>query len=259
MDETPDERRGPDEHGRAQQSDPAAMGPSGVQEPPPDKDDDEEDDDDEFQAPSRRRILSGWRLAAAGVAVVVLLGGGAALAFGGGGGSDNDEASSSDDKQAAVEDAGLEFAQCMRDHGFEDFPDPQVDADGGITIGKPESVIHASREKWEAANEACDSVLNEAKPEGQQLTPDEVAELQDQALAMAQCMRDRGYNFPDPQVDENGNINSGVQDNASGGPGGPGGPGDDQFQQDQDQCSEQAGLGTPDAEGGSGHGGEGGG
>jgi len=186
MNETPDERRRPDE------------------------DDDEDDDeyDDEDQAPSRRRILSRGRVATAGFAVVVLLGGAAALIHNGAGGDDNDvAASSSDDDRSSPEDAALEFARCMRDNGIEEFPDPQISADGGISIG--DSVAdQRDTEEFQAAQEACRPVLDAAlpTPEGQPLTPEERAELQDQWHAVAQCVRDQGYDFADPEIDEYGRF-----------------------------------------------------
>jgi hypothetical protein len=204
MNETPNEPLGPDEDRRRQQNDPAANPPGGQSPPPGDEDDDDEDLGEE-QAPSRRRILSAGRLAAAGVVVVALLGGGAVLALSGG---DDDSTSSSDGNGSSLEDAAFEFSKCMRDNGIEDFPDPQVDADGGISIGGSAVANQRDTEEFQAAQEACEHILDDATVEnGQQLTPEELAEQRDQILVMAQCVRDRGYeNFPVPEVDEYGRI-----------------------------------------------------
>jgi hypothetical protein len=203
MNETPDEPRRPDEDRRGQQNDLPAMDPLGGQRPPPDEPDDDEEDEDNHRAPSRRGILSGWRLAAVGVAVVVLVGGGAALALNGGGGDDG--TSSSDDGRSSEEDAAFEFAQCMRDNGIEDFPDPQVDADGeGISMRPPDGV---TPEEMEPAAAECEHILDDAVPEGEdKLTPEERAQLQDQWRAVAQCVRDQGYDMADPEVDEYGRL-----------------------------------------------------
>jgi hypothetical protein len=205
MNETPNEPAGPDEDRHGQQNDPTARDPLDAHPPPPD---DDEVDEYEYQAPSRRRILSRGRLAAAGLAVVVLLSGGAALALNGDGGGDHDTASSSDDDPSSQEDAALEFARCMRDNGIEDFPDPQVSGDGGISFGG--SVAdQLDTEEFQAAKEACQHFLDDAKPaegNGQPLTPEERTELQDQWHAVAQCVRDQGYDFADPEVNEYGKF-----------------------------------------------------
>jgi hypothetical protein len=209
MNETPDQPRRPDQDRRDQHNDPTARDPLDGHPPPPDDDDDDEDqnDEDEHQAPSRRRILSRGRLAAAGVAVVVLLGGGAALALNGDGAGDSDTASSSDDDPSSPEDAAFEFARCMRDNGIEDFPDPQVSEDGGISFGGS-LADQRDTEEFQAAEEACQHLLDDAAPtpEGQPLTPEERAELQDQWHTVAQCVRDQGYDFADPEVDEYGRF-----------------------------------------------------
>ena len=247
MDETPDEPRRPDEDWRGQQDDPTATGPLGGQPPPPDQDDDDEEDEYEYedQAPRRRGILSGRRLAAAGFAVVALLGGGAALALSGGWGDGDDTASSSDDDGSSQEDAAFEFAQCMRDHGIEDFPDPQVNEGGGISFDGPGIRERLDSEEGVAAREACEHILDYAAPEGkQQLTPDELAELQDQWLAVAQCVRDRGYDFADPEVDEYGRFKIRAQGEG--------------VEQAIEECANEIGLGEPQGgEGGSNTGGEG--
>jgi hypothetical protein len=246
MNETPDEPGRPDEDRRGQQNDPTARDPLGGQPPPPDEDDDEEAED-EYQAPSRRRILSGGRLAAAGLAVVLLLGGGAALALNGGGGADDDTASSSDDDRSSQEDAAFEFAQCMRDNGIEDFPDPQVSGDDGISFGG--SVAdRIDSEEFQAADEACEHILDDARPvplEGEKLTPEEQAELRDQWLAVAQCVRDQGYDFADPEVDEYGRFK--IRADGEG------------VESAIEECANEIGLGEPQGgEGGSSTGGEGG-
>jgi hypothetical protein len=205
MNETSNEPVGPDEDRRGQQNDPASRDPQGAQSPPPDEDDDDEEDLDEYQAPSGRRILSGRRLAAAGLAVAALVGGGAALALNGGDGADN-TTSSSDSGGSSQEDALFDFSQCMRDNGIEDFPDPE--ADGGINIGGTELEDQVDTEEFRAAQEECEPILDEATAEsGQKLTPEELAERRDEMLALAQCVRDRGYeDFATPEVDEYGRV-----------------------------------------------------
>jgi hypothetical protein len=148
-------------------------------------------------------------------------------------------------------DAMLDYAECMRDHGV-DMPDPEFDEGGGAfqITPKDEDGPDGPSEEFEAADEACQPILEDAMPEGEELSPEELAERQDQMLAMAQCMRDKGYDMPDPQVDSNGRFR--VERRA--GPGAGTGPPEDeeQFREDMEACSEEAGL--PDAPVGGGGG-----
>jgi hypothetical protein len=110
----------------------------------------DEDYDDEYPEPRPR---GRGRLVAAGVAALVLLGGGGALALSGGGGDNDPESESSGEGASTSEVAMFEFAKCMRDHGLEDFPDPEVDADGGISFNNQNE--QRSSPNFEEADEAC--------------------------------------------------------------------------------------------------------
>jgi hypothetical protein len=95
-------------------------------------------------------------------------------------------------------------------------------------------------EEFKAAEEACQHILDDAAPtpESQKLTPNELAELRDQWLAVAQCVRDRGYDFADPEVDDYGRFKVRAE-----------GEGVEQAIQ---ECAEESGLGEPqDGEGAS--------
>lgn len=194
------------------------------------------------------------------VAVLVL--GGALAACGGGGAGGNDGVASIDENAAAdesdsqdeetsgpgggrvdegeMQDAMLEYTQCMRDNGI-DMPDPQFEEGGGVSMGfGPESGVDPESEEFKAAEEECRAILDEARPDVQ-LTPEEQAEMQDRLVAMAECMRARGHDMPDPQVNEDGGVEI-----RAGGPDAPGGAGngppDEQFEQDMEECSEEAGM-----------------
>ena len=63
-----------------------------------------------------------------------------------------------------MQDKMLEFAQCMRDNGV-DFPDPDVSGGGGrIQIGGPGGIDPSSKD-FQAAQEACQSILGEFGPQ----------------------------------------------------------------------------------------------
>lgn len=140
---------------------------------------------------------------------------------------------------AGADEAALAFAECMRDEGVEDFPDPEVSDDGRVRItggGDPDDPT------VQAAQEACQPLLEEggsfAPPD-----PEAAAAMEEQVLAFAECMREQGIDFPDPEVDggrvmmrpgagvdpespEFADAQEACEDELpDGGPGGPGGPG----------------------------------
>jgi hypothetical protein len=119
------------------------------------------------------------------------------------------------------EEAAQAFAECMRDHGIEAFPDPEVDADGGgIQFvagagegGEPPDA--GERQELDEAMQACEDLL----PEGtgpDSISAEEEAAFQDAFLQYAQCMRDHGIDMPDPDFSEGGvSINGGDADPTS--------------------------------------------
>ena len=99
-----------------------------------------------------------------------------------------------------LEEQALEFAQCMRENGVPDFPDPQVDG-GRITMGGPGGGEEFDQDAVEKAMEACEDL---APRGGGNFSPEEQQEMQDAFLAYAQCMRDNGYDMPDPDFSDGG-------------------------------------------------------
>jgi hypothetical protein len=87
-------------------------------------------------------------------------------------------------------EAVFEYAQCLRDNGIEDYPDPQFDEEvGHWSYPSPLDLNTHSNEEVAAAQEACLPILEAAEP------PPGDADL----AAFSQCMRDHGIdNFPDP-------------------------------------------------------------
>ena len=109
-----------------------------------------------------------------------------------------------------------------------------------------------SEEELRAAEADCNPILEEARPEREPISPDELAERRDQAVALAECMRARGHDFADPVVGEDGGIQQQVP------PGlGPGAPGFEQFEEDLADCTEEAGMEAPGEGGTTSEGGDG--
>ena len=123
-----------------------------------------------------------WPLAA--LAMVALIGAGC----GGGDGSGGNTT-------AANQEKAVKFAQCMREHGVSQFPDP--DASGQLTI---DGVLNGSGidpdgPTWTQAIAACKDV----QPPGFTGPGERSAGQQEAALRFAQCIRENGVpDFPDP-------------------------------------------------------------
>ena len=64
------------------------------------------------------------------------------------------------EEQAAF-NVEVEFAHCMRDHGVEGLPEPQVTEDGFVLVGFPLVLT----EEWDAAQEACQHIFDDAAPD----------------------------------------------------------------------------------------------
>ena len=151
-------------------------------------------------------------------------------------------AGETDEADLDPEDAMLKFAQCMREHGV-DMPDPSPG--GGVRMNGE----GMSQDQMEAAQAACQKWMDMAEPEdgGHELTEEE----KQQFLDMASCMRERGYNFPDPTFD-GGRVTQKMEKGE--GEADLPGPDDPAFQKDAEECSAEAGLEPPGGVGGPGSG-----
>ncbi len=95
------------------------------------------------------------------------------------------------------EGAYQEYTECMREHGI-DMPDPSSGDGGGvISIGGEDGLDF---EAMEEAGAECDPILEAAFGEFE-MSPEQEAEMMDQQLAFAKCMRDSGIDWPDPSSD----------------------------------------------------------
>jgi hypothetical protein len=123
-----------------------------------------------------------WTLAA--LAMVALIGAGC-------GGND----SSGGNTTAANQEKAVKFAECMREHGVSEFPDP--DASGNLTI---DGVVNGSSidpdgPAWTGAIDAC----KDLQPPGFTGGGERSSGQQSAALRFAECIREHGVtDFPDP-------------------------------------------------------------
>jgi hypothetical protein len=141
------------------------------------------------------------------------------------------------------QDAMVEFAECMREHGI-DMPDPQVGEGGMVVIGGGPGAegdgppSEAEQEEMEAANEACQPILEDVRGSMPELDPEQEAEMQEEALAFAECMREHGIDMPDPVFSDGGRVTMEIGDED-----GPGfDPTDDDFQEAAEDCGGEGGF-----------------
>ena len=111
---------------------------------------------------------------------------------------DEDEELDEEDRQ----EAALEWARCMREHGI-DVPDPEFGSDGGgfqVRVGGPG--FNPDSERFREAQEACGTPFGREGPPA--LSEGERQEFQDAMLEFAQCMREHGVDMPDPEFGDGG-------------------------------------------------------
>jgi hypothetical protein len=142
---------------------------------------------------------------------VGLLGMTLTLAACGGGGNESALSDGDGASTKSFEDAMVEYASCMREHGV-DMPDPQFQSNGGgnaVAFGIPAGAISSeggppTDSAFTEAAEACSPILESVRREMPKLSPEEEAKMRDNALKFAQCMRENGVDMPDPQFDSAG-------------------------------------------------------
>jgi hypothetical protein len=128
----------------------------------------------------------------------------------------------------------VQFAQCMRTHGVENFPDP--DGQGQVQF----SGVNPGSPSFQAAQRACAKYSpNGGKPPSAAQQQQAVA----QALKFSECMRSHGISdFPDPQVSSSGG-HVGISIRIGGSKGSDLDPNNPQFQAAQKACRSVAPFG----------------
>jgi len=102
------------------------------------------------------------------------------------------------DGEMDPEEAMLAYTECMREQGIA-MADPVMDDEGNLRLSRPERVADGefNREEMMAAREACAPLFEGVAQQFER--PDET-EFQDGLLAYAACMRENGYDMPDPDL-----------------------------------------------------------
>jgi hypothetical protein len=153
----------------------------------------------------RRRRSPRRTLVALGLGLVLGLG---ATACGGGspdgngvatlgdGAGDRQQTGDSGTASKDPQEAALEFARCMREHGV-DMPDPEVDSQGRMRLTVRAGRGQADPKKLDEAQRACGHLMGGGGDGPGRLDP----KAQDAMLAFARCMREHGIDMPDPNGD----------------------------------------------------------
>jgi hypothetical protein len=100
---------------------------------------------------------------------------------------------------AAEQPDATAAARCMREQGI-DIPDPQG-GQGLLKLELPEDVTEA---QLRTAQKTCQDKMPKL-PGQDESDPRQMAEMHDQAIRFAACMRDQGLDYPDPVI-ENGRL-----------------------------------------------------
>ncbi len=131
-----------------------------------------------------------------------------------------------------TEEAMLAFTQCLRDQGLE-VEDAQVSADGGVRLNMPmdEFIQRMNRDESRAALDAC---LPYFVGMAQQFPAFNNVEMGDRLLRYATCMRENGYDMPDPDL--SGGLDLGPAERDDPGPFGALDTDDPDFQAANEVC-----------------------
>ena len=135
-------------------------------------------------------------------------------------------------------EAGLKYAQCMRENGVAEWPDPEVDDNGRVSYNVPDdipdSVINAAEEK-------CREHRPFGPPDGEAADPQRIEQLREHS----ECIRENGIpDFPDPEADGSRRIDFDKL--------GLSGPEDPKFKAAQEKCQQALPSAPPGARQGSG-------
>lgn len=120
-----------------------------------------------------------------------------------------DSATSTTLSEEEAQEAMLDWAACMREHGL-DVPDPEFGEDGEVSIqvgrapgdsdesdggtDSPQGPSGADREAFETATEECGD-----PPAMGSFTEEDREQMEEDVLRFSECMRDEGIeDFPDP-------------------------------------------------------------
>jgi hypothetical protein len=129
----------------------------------------------------------------AALALVALIGAGCSNGSADDGATGTGSSGGVGNKNATSPDRGVQFAECMREHGVTDFPDPNASSSDQEFVDRLQRLDQSSA-AWKNAIGACKD-LRPPGLLGGKASPQEMSAR----LRFAQCMRENGVeDFPDP-------------------------------------------------------------
>jgi hypothetical protein len=137
---------------------------------------------------------------------------------------------------ASQEEAVMAFTVCLRDEGL-DVEDPVVDDQGNLRPPRLRDIADLDRDVADAAFESCDEYLEDVTFG---VDSEDRTEREDELLVFAACVRENGYDMPDPDFSTDRSPGSG-----GGGPFGGLDREDPAFQAALAACSDIFGAGAP--------------
>lgn len=144
-------------------------------------------------------VFSGGRRMFAACAIAVVLGVGLTAC-----GSSGSSGTTSGGTSGAQFQARLNLAKCFRAHGI-NVPDPSSGGGPAGGGGVFRSLRQYSQAQIQTATQACRQYFAQAFPRAN-LSPQQRAQIQQQLVKFAQCMRSHGVNIPDPQTSAGGGF-----------------------------------------------------
>jgi hypothetical protein len=109
----------------------------------------------------------------------------------------------SSEPELTDEEIATQFTQCMRDQGL-NVPDPTLNADGAIDLSAMRESVFNDPETAQLGPSARRELFEECVPLLQGATfaqapsQEDMVELQDDLLKLSQCLRENGFDVPDP-------------------------------------------------------------
>jgi hypothetical protein len=105
------------------------------------------------------------------------------------------------------EEAVLAFVACLRDEGL-DIDDPDIDAEGNLLAPSMHSIAAETLDMAavHSAFDACRGFLDNV---AFSLSSEDLTGREDELLAFAACMREYGYDMPDPDLSGDGHSGAG--------------------------------------------------
>lgn len=108
------------------------------------------------------------------------------------------------DRVSDNEQAVLAFTACLRENGLDDLPDPRMDENGNVDLESfLEIATQVDPDDADVAVQACADLLDDIELGFDQI---DFTGLQDTLVEFSACMRDNGFDLPDPDFSNLANL-----------------------------------------------------